>query len=182
MKIYTKTGDKGTTGLFGGGRVSKSHVRIDAYGTIDELNSYMGLLRDQEINAGRQGILIEIQEYLFTIGSMLATEDESKSAGIPTIDSRAIETLEKAIDTMEETLEPMRNFILPGGHASVSFCHVARCVCRRSERRVVKLSETETIDPLIIHYLNRLSDYLFVLSRKMSAELGVKETPWKPRG
>jgi cob(I)alamin adenosyltransferase len=182
MKIYTKTGDKGTTGLFGGSRVSKSNIRIDAYGTIDELNSHIGLLRDQEVNSGRQNILIQIQEQLFTIGSMLATEDESKAAGIPTTREEDIKVLEVAIDQMEETLEPMRNFVLPGGHASVSICHIARCVCRRAERRVVYLGESEKVEEIVIHYLNRLSDYLFVLSRKMTAELGAKETPWKPRG
>ncbi len=182
MKIYTKTGDSGSTGLFGGSRVSKSHVRIEAYGTVDELNSHIGLLRDQTVNAPRRDVLIRIQENLFTIGSRLATEDPEKLDKVPTLAGEAVSELEEEIDTMEESLEPMRNFILPGGHASVSAGHIARCVCRRAERRVVSLAEIAEVEERIIHYLNRLSDYLFVLCRKMSAELEVAETPWKPRG
>lgn len=182
MKIYTKTGDAGTTGLFGGSRVSKAHVRIEAYGTVDELNSQLGLLRDQAVNADRKELLIQIQENLFTIGSQLATEDDEQRAKIPTLPSESVSQLEKEIDLMEEALEPMKNFILPGGHSSVSLGHVTRCVCRRAERRVVALADMTSVDELIIHYLNRLSDYLFVLCRKMGKELNVEETPWKPRG
>ena len=181
MKIYTKTGDQGTTGLFGGKRVSKGNIRIDTYGTVDELNSWMGLLRDQEINNNRSSVLIEIQDRLFTIGSMLAAEPGNSKVKIPEIHADDIDFLEKEIDTMESTLEPMKSFILPGGHPSVSFCHIARTVCRRAERLAVQLQDTEPVNTIIIQYLNRLSDYLFVLSRKMGAELAINETPWRPR-
>lgn len=182
MKIYTKTGDSGTTGLFGGTRVPKSHVRIEAYGTIDELNSHLGLLRDQEVNASRRVLLTEVQENLFTIGSRLATEDNEQRTKLPQLPAKAVSRLEESIDEMDGELEPMQNFVLPGGHPSVSVGHITRCVCRRAERRVVALAELADIEENIIHYLNRLSDYLFVLCRKMSSELGVEETPWKPRG
>lgn len=178
MKIYTKTGDKGTTSLFGGARVSKGHERINAYGTIDELNSYMGLLRDQEVNRSRVEFIAAIQENLFIIGSDLATEPGNAKVKIPALKPEATTLLESAMDEMDEKLPPMRNFILPGGHASVSFCHIARCVCRRAERLVVILAGTEPVEEKVIVYLNRLSDYLFVLARKMSAEIGAKEIPW----
>lgn len=181
MKVYTKTGDKGTTALFGGARVSKSHDRINAYGTIDELNSYIGLVRDQEVNHKRKAVLVEVQDRLFTIGSVLATEPGNTKVKVPHLSEEDIELLEKEIDKMEEELPPMKSFILPGGHSSVSFCHVARCVCRRAERLAVALNDHEPVDPLVIQYLNRLSDYLFVLARKMSKELGAEETPWKAR-
>ncbi|MBL6447203.1 cob(I)yrinic acid a,c-diamide adenosyltransferase [Fulvivirga sp. 29W222] len=181
MKVYTKTGDKGTTALFGGARVSKSHERIDAYGTIDELNSYIGLVRDQEVNAVRKDVLVEVQDRLFTVGSILATEPGNAKVKVPKLQYADIEFLENEIDKMEDELPPMKSFVLPGGHASVSFCHVARCVCRRAERLVVALNDHETVDATVIQYLNRLSDYLFVLSRKMSKELNAEETPWKPR-
>lgn len=181
MKVYTKTGDKGTTALFGGARVSKSHDRIDAYGTVDELNSYIGLVRDQEVNHKRKEILVEIQDRLFTIGSILATEPGNTKVKVPRLAVGDIEVLEKEIDKMEEELPPMKSFILPGGHPSVSFCHVTRCVCRRTERLVVALNDRESVDMEVIQYLNRLSDYLFVLARKMSKELDAEETPWKPR-
>lgn len=181
MKVYTKTGDKGTTGLFGGARVSKSHERINAYGTIDELNSYIGLVRDQEVNAKRKDVLVEVQDRLFTVGSILATEPGNTKVKVPELQHADIESLEKEIDKMEEELPPMKSFILPGGHASVSFCHVARCVCRRAERLVVALNDHEPVHSAVIQYLNRLSDYLFVLARKMSKELNAEETPWKPR-
>lgn len=181
MKIYTKTGDKGTTALFGGKRVSKADLRIETYGTVDELNSYVGLVRDQEVNATRKNILVEIQDRLFTIGSILATEPGNTKVKVPSLSETDITFLEKEIDAMDAQLPPMRSFVLPGGHQSVSFCHVARTVCRRAERLVIALDAQEKTDPLIIQYLNRLSDYLFMLSRKMTAELGVEETPWKPR-
>jgi len=181
MKVYTKTGDKGTTSLFGGSKVSKSHLRIESYGTVDELNSYIGLVRDQEVNKKRKEELVEVQDRLFTIGSILATEPGNEKVKVPKLDPADVEFLEKKIDQMEEELPPMKSFILPGGHQSVSFCHVARCVCRRGERLVVALSETATIDAMVYQYLNRLSDYLFVLARKMSAELNADETPWQPR-
>jgi cob(I)alamin adenosyltransferase len=181
MKIYTKTGDKGTTSLFGGKRVSKSDLRIDTYGTVDELNSFIGLVRDQEVNQKRKDMLIEIQDRLFTIGSILATEPGNTKVKIPSLIEADIVFLEKEIDVMDGELPPMKFFVLPGGHQSVSFCHLARTVCRRSERLIIALHQLEGVDDLVIKYLNRLSDYLFVLSRKMAHELQVEESPWKPR-
>ncbi len=181
MKIYTKTGDEGTTSLFGGQRVSKADPIIDSYGTVDELNSYIGLLRDQEVNQKRKDILIEIQDRLFTIGSILATESGNTKVKIPHLQEANIQFLEREIDAMEAELLPMRFFVLPGGHVSVSFGHVARTVCRRAERLVIAVDLQQKVDPLVIQYLNRLSDYLFVLCRKMTHELGAEETPWKPR-
>ncbi|MBS1978219.1 MAG: cob(I)yrinic acid a,c-diamide adenosyltransferase [Bacteroidetes bacterium] len=181
MKIYTRTGDQGTTALFGGKRVSKSELRIDTYGTVDELNSWLGVLRDQEVNRQRHEELVEIQDRLFTIGSILATEPGNTKVKIPTLTSGDVTFLEKAIDKMEATLEPMKSFVLPGGHPSVSFGHVARTVCRRAERLVIALDLTEKVEPLVVQYLNRLSDYLFVLCRKMTKELNAPETPWKAR-
>lgn len=181
MKIYTKTGDQGTTSLFGGKRVSKSDLRIDAYGTVDELNSYIGLLRDQEVNIKRKEVLVEIQDRLFTVGSILATEPGNLKVKIPLLQEMDITFLEKQIDEMDAQLPPMKSFVLPGGHVSVSFGHVARTVCRRAERSVIALDLQEKVDELVIKYLNRLSDYLFVLCRMMTKELGAEETPWKPR-
>lgn len=181
MKIYTKTGDQGTTSLFGGKRVSKADLRIETYGTIDELNSWMGLIRDQPVNQNRKNFLAEIQDRLFTIGSILATEPGKTKVKTPMLTENDVLLLEKEIDLMEEELPTMKNFILPGGHQSVSFCHVTRTVCRRAERFTIALHQTEPIDVLVIKYLNRLSDYLFVLARKMSQELGAEEIPWKPR-
>jgi cob(I)alamin adenosyltransferase len=181
MKIYTKTGDQGTTSLFGGKRVSKGDLRIETYGTVDELNSWMGVIRDQDVNAKRSEVLISIQDRLFTIGSVLATEPGNTKVKIPSLSESDTEFIEKEIDTMEAELEPMRFFVLPGGHQSVSFCHVARTVCRRAERLIINLHTHEPVDLLVVKYLNRLSDYLFVLSRKMTAELVVQETPWKPK-
>ena len=188
MKIYTKTGDNGTTALFGGTRVPKDHIRIESYGTVDELNSHIGLIRDQEIEAHHKEILIEIQDRLFTIGAILATppEKEVKKNGelrlkkLGIIDSD-IELLEKEMDAMEDALPPMTHFILPGGHSSVSYCHIARCVCRRAERLAVHLDHNEPVAENAIKYLNRLSDYLFVLARKLSSELKADEVKWIPR-
>src|SRR5688572_28441556 len=181
MKIYTKTGDKGKTALFGGKRVSKADLRIETYGTVDKMNSYVGLVRDQPVNQNRINILVEIQARLFTIGSILATEPGTTKVKIPFLIAEDITVLEQEIDAMDASLPPMKSFVLPGGHQSVSFCHVARTVCRRAERLVIALDAQEKIDALVIQYLNRLSDYLFMLSRKMTAELGAEETPWKPR-
>lgn len=181
MKVYTKTGDAGTTSLFGGERVLKSHYRIDAYGTVDELNSYIGLLRDQPVNQNRQPILIEIQNKLFTVGAILATEPGNQKVKVPQLQHDDIVMLEKAIDAMDAQLPPIRNFVLPGGHQSVSFGHVARTVCRRAERLVIGLDAQEKVQPLVIQYMNRLSDYLFVLCRQMAADLKIVETPWKPQ-
>ena len=181
MKIYTKTGDNGTTSLFGGKRVLKSDLRIETYGTVDELNSYIGLVRDQEVNAKRKDILVVIQDRLFTIGSILATEPGNTKVKLPSLVEEDIQLLEKEMDKMELELPPMKFFILPGGHQSVSFCHVARTVCRRAERLTIELNTQEAINPLVIKYLNRLSDYLFMLSRKMTSELGAEEVPWKSK-
>jgi cob(I)alamin adenosyltransferase len=181
MKIYTKTGDKGKTSLLGGTRVSKSDGRIETYGTIDELNSYIGLIRDTQTDDNRRSTLKEIQDRLFTIGAHLATDKESKLSQVPDLKELDIEFLEKKMDKMDSILPEMKSFILPGGHINVSYCHVARCVCRRSERLAIKLTESVDVEPIIIRYLNRLSDYLFVLSRKVAMELGVDEVPWNAR-
>lgn len=181
MKIYTKKGDSGTTQLIGGTRVAKSHQRIDAYGTIDELNSYIGLVRDQAIGVKNKQTLIEIQDRLFTIGAHLASDPNKKGMQLPTMRKEDVEKLEKEIDEMNETLPEMRSFVLPGGHTTVSFCHLARCVCRRAERLSIDLNEDTSQKTLILQYLNRLSDYLFVLSRYLSKELEVEEIPWQPK-
>lgn len=181
MKIYTKTGDHGMTSLFGGKRVSKAALRIETYGTVDELNSWIGVLRDQPVNAGRKEQLLEIQDRLFTIGSSLATEPGNTKVRIPQLSEADVLFLENEIDAMENTLPAMRSFVLPGGHPSVSFAHVARTVCRRAERLAIALSAGEPVDSMVIKYLNRLSDYLFVLSRKMTLELKAEESPWKAK-
>jgi len=188
MKVYTKTGDTGTTALFGGTRVSKNHIRIESYGTVDELNSHIGLIRDQEINFIYKQVLIEVQDRLFTVGAILATppEKEIMKSGEKRLQNLGIlesdiEFLEKEIDKMEESLPPMTHFILPGGHTTVSYCHIARCVCRRAERLSVHLNDIEPTDELVIKYLNRLSDYLFVLARKLSHDLKGDEVQWIPR-
>lgn len=182
MKIYTKTGDEGTTALFGGKRVPKSDLRIETYGTVDELNSWVGVLRDQPVNSARHEELVEVQDRLFTIGSLLAAEPGNTKVKVPSLKADDVAFLESRIDAMEATLETMKVFVLPGGHSSVSFGHVTRTVCRRAERLVIALGHSEPpVDPLVLKYLNRLSDYFFVLCRKMSAELKAPETPWKPR-
>lgn len=188
MKVYTKTGDAGTTSLFGGTRVPKHHIRIESYGTVDELNSYIGLIRDQDINDLYKNVLIEVQDRLFTVGAILATppEKETLKNGQPRLQNLGIvesdiEFLENEIDTMEEALPPMTHFVLPGGHTTVSYCHIARCVCRRAERLAVHLNEIEPTDEFVIKYLNRLSDYLFVLARKLSKDLNADEVKWIPR-
>jgi len=181
MKIYTKTGDQGTTALFGGQRLPKSDLRIDTFGTVDELNSFIGLLRDQRVNGNRKETLIEIQDRLFTIGSILATEPGNTKVKVPSLQESDVIFLENEIDKMDEQLSPMKFFVLPGGHESVSIGHMVRTVCRRAERRVIALQEQTPVDALVIKYLNRLSDYLFVLCRMMAQELKVEETPWRPR-
>lgn len=181
MKIYTKTGDKGLTSLIGGTRVPKHHLRIEAYGTVDELNAYTGLIRDQHIREEHKDILKVIQDRLFVVGSLLASDPERSKMKLPDLLPQDVEMLEKAIDGMNEALPELKNFILPGGHPTVSYCHIARCVCRRAERLVVHLSEESTVDELILIYLNRLSDFLFVLARKTAVELRAEEYLWKPR-
>jgi cob(I)alamin adenosyltransferase len=181
MKIYTKTGDKGQTSLIGGTRVPKHHIRIESYGTVDELNSWIGLIRDQDIDAQSKEILVEVQDRLFTIGSSLASDPERSKMKIPDLKETDVGLLEKEIDKMNESLPEMRSFVLPGGHTTVSYCHIARCVCRRAERLTIHLSENSFVADLVIKYLNRLSDYLFVLSRKLTHDLHAQEIPWKPR-
>jgi cob(I)alamin adenosyltransferase len=181
VKIYTKTGDKGQTSLIGGTRLPKHHIRIEAYGTVDELNSHIGLVRDSVAEKDLFELLIEIQDRLFTMGSLLAADPEKNKMQLPQLSESDVTLLEKAIDKMNETLPEMKHFVLPGGHTTVSQCHVARCVCRRAERAVLKLAENEKVDEITYKYLNRLSDYLFVLSRKLSFELKANEIQWKPR-
>lgn len=188
MKVYTKTGDKGTTALFGGTRVPKHHIRIESYGTVDELNSYIGLIRDQDMDVLYKEVLIKIQDELFTVGAVLATDPEKATLkngkdrlNIPRISEEDIVLLENEIDRMEENLPPMTHFVLPGGHTTVSFCHIARCVCRRAERLAVQLNEIEPVEESVLMYLNRLSDYLFVLARKLSFDLQAEEVKWIPK-
>ena len=187
MKIYTKTGDKGKTSLFGGTRVPKYDLRIEAYGTVDELNSYIGLIRDQKIDSHTTDILLKIQNELFTLGSMLATPPEKEilksgkeRLNINKVSDKSITLLEQEIDLMNEALPQMTHFILPGGHTTVSFCHITRCICRRAERITTQLSDESTINPKILVYLNRLSDYLFVLARKLTVDNQAQEIPWIP--
>lgn len=181
MKIYTKTGDKGYTSLIGGTRVPKHHLRIESYGTVDELNSYIGLIRDQQISEYDKDILKQIQDRLFTIGSSLAADPEKSRMVIPDLHPEDIELLEKEMDRMNEILPELRHFILPGGSNAISYCHIARCVCRRAERLSVHLAEESTVDEKVNIYLNRLSDYLFTLARLIGHDNKVPENQWIPR-
>ncbi len=183
QKIYTKTGDDGKTSLIGGTKVSKSHRRIEAYGTVDELNSYIGLCRDLLQVHSVNNILGEIQDRLFTIGSTLACDPEKElKLKIPDLHESDVDLLEKEIDQLADVLPVMKSFILPGGHVAVSTLHVARCVCRRAERSCVRMQKRGIgIEQIVIKYLNRLSDYLFMLARFASYSLGTTEVPWKPR-
>ena len=188
MKIYTKTGDKGTTALFGGTRVPKHHIRIESYGTVDELNSHLGLIRDQDIAIHYKKNLIEIQNKLFTVGAILATDPKKailkngkERLNIPKINNDDIEFLEKEMDAMNNNLPEMTHFIITGGHQTVSFCHIARCVCRRAERITTALNDIEALEDNTLVYLNRLSDYLFVLARKLSYDLQAEEVKWVPK-
>lgn len=180
-KIYTKTGDKGKTALIGGTRVPKYDIRIEAYGTVDELNAYVGLLRDQDIDDHSKAVLLEIQDRLFTMESALAADGRPLKNPLPVLDAEDVALLEKEMDVMNESLPELTAFILPGGHPVVSYCHIARTVCRRAERLTIKTNEQYPVDPVNIRYLNRLSDYLFVLARKFSKDLGATESLWKPR-
>lgn len=181
MKIYTKKGDQGSTGLIGGTRVSKGDVRIEAYGTVDELNSYIGLISTLDINLLYVTQLQEIQDRLFTIGSHLAADPEKSKMQLPDLLESDIEKLEHWMDVMDEALPALTAFILPGGHLFCAHTHVARCICRRAERMAVTLDELEGVEAFVLAYLNRLSDYLFVLSRKISLDQGVQEHIWTPR-
>jgi cob(I)alamin adenosyltransferase len=180
FKVYTKTGDSGTTGLIGGTRVPKHHLRLEAYGTVDELNSYIGLIRSHDIEAKSKEILLQIQNKLFLIGSRLATDDEKSDMKekLPIVEADIL-LLENEMDRMDEELPELTNFVLPGGSLANGFCHVARTVCRRAERRAIQLSNDVEINPLLLKYLNRLSDYLFILSRKVLLDVGVDEIKWK---
>lgn len=181
-KIYTKTGDKGSTSLLGGSRVPKYHLRIEAYGTLDELNSFIGHLRDQLENEHSRNILAEVQDRLFTAESLLAADPEVEiSRQLPQLYEQDILLLETEMDRMNEVLPPLRSFILPGGHPLVSLCHICRTVCRRAERITIRLSSEAEVHPEVIRYLNRLSDYFFVLARNLSFEFRIDEHIWKPR-
>jgi len=180
FRIYTKTGDQGETALFGGRRVAKSHLRVDAYGTVDELNSFVGWLRDSTDNQHVITILVQVQHRLFTVGAVLASDPE-KELPTPDLKQEDIVLLEKEMDVMDAQLPPLKNFILPGGHTSVSVCHVCRAVCRRAERLVVALHQSDPVDPLVLQYLNRLSDYFFMLARQLGHDLGAEEVIWNPR-
>jgi cob(I)alamin adenosyltransferase len=181
MKIYTKNGDKGTTSLIGGTRVPKHSLRIESYGTVDELNSYVGLIRDQDIDKIYKTQLLEIQDRLFTIGSSLAADPEKSKMKLPDLIESDVQFLEDKMDEMDEQLPELKFFILPGGNTTVSYCHLARCVCRRAERITTNLDEHEFVAPIVMQYLNRLSDYLFVLGRKIAFDLGAEEQAWRPR-
>ena len=178
FKIYTKGGDKGETSLLGGTRVLKSHERVEAYGNLDELNSFIGLIRDQEIKPHYHEVLVRIQENLFIAEALIARDPEKEAQNLPILREDEILTLENEIDQMNEELPPIRNFILPGGHPVVSYCHIARTVCRRAERSLIRLNKISPVEDLIIRFLNRLSDYLFVLARKTGKDAGAIETPW----
>ena len=180
MRVYTRTGDDGTTGLIGGTRVKKYDLRLEAYGTVDELNSWIGLIRSQEIDSDDQHDLIEIQNKLFVIGSILATDSAKADAHEKTLCcADDISFLEKRMDQILDKLPPLTNFLLPGGSNAVSYCHLARTVCRRAERRAYQLASETPVSNEVLKYLNRLSDYLYVLSRKVAADHGIEEIPWK---
>lgn len=181
MKIYTKGGDKGSTALFGGARVSKSEKRIEAYGTVDELNSYIGLISDFEESRPHLDFFIHIQETLFTLGAILAADPSKPKLKKPDLTDQHIKALEEFIDELEKGLAPLQYFILPGGHEHISQTHIARTVCRRAERATVRLNEEELVEPVTIQYLNRLSDLLFVYARFIAKQLNVTERPWIPK-
>ncbi|MCX2430317.1 cob(I)yrinic acid a,c-diamide adenosyltransferase [Pedobacter sp. GR22-10] len=181
MKIYTKTGDKGQTSLIGGTRVPKFHLRIESYGTVDELNSYVGLIMCQDIDPQHKLLLKEIQDRLFTIGSSLAADPEKSKMKIPDLHDADIVLLENEIDAMNEILPALKHFVLPGGNTVVSYCHIARCVCRRAERLTVALAADSFVEERVTVYLNRLSDYLFVLARKLNMDFAAEENIWIPR-
>lgn len=180
-KIYTKTGDLGETSLIGGVRVSKSHIRIESYGTVDELNSYLGLIKDQLSEIETSDLIYEIQDRLFTIGSVLASDPERSKMKIPDLHETDVVVLENAIDKMNEVLPELKSFVLPGGNILASHCHVSRCICRRAERLVVLLAQNAPVPELIVTYLNRLSDYLFVLARYIVFKNNCIEVAWRPR-
>ena len=180
-KIYTKTGDKGETSLIGGTRVPKYHERIEAYGTLDELNSFIGYLRDQLSDAHLREVLLKVQENLFTAESLLATDPDAEiKRSLPHLSENDVLTLEQEIDAMNEHLPALSSFVLPGGHPLVALCHVCRTVCRRGERIIIKVASDMAVDEILIKYINRLSDYLFVLARELAFVNNVADLPWKP--
>ncbi|MEI7499796.1 MAG: cob(I)yrinic acid a,c-diamide adenosyltransferase [Bacteroidota bacterium] len=181
MKIYTKGGDKGETSLLGGTRVAKCHERVEAYGNLDELNSFIGLIRDQEISSHNKEVLIRIQENIFVAESLIARDPDKQARELPCLAEDDITILEREIDEMNEELPPLSNFILPGGHTTVSYCHLARTVCRRAERSLIRLDKNSPVEEIIIRFLNRLSDYLFVLARKTGKDLGAVESTWRSK-
>jgi cob(I)alamin adenosyltransferase len=181
MKIYTKTGDSGKTSLVEGTRISKADDRIEAYGTVDELNSFLGLLADHEVNQKRYPLLKSIQDNLFVMGANLASDPSKRGDRVPPVETNDITILEQAMDEMDAQIPELRHFILPGGHVAVSLAHVCRTVCRRAERCVIRLNEKDEVPELVVVYLNRLSDFFFVLSRKMCQELDIKEVQWVPK-
>lgn len=181
MKVYTKTGDKGETSLFGGKRVLKSNVRIEAYGTSDELNAWIGLIRSQEIKEHHIKTLVEIQDRIFTLGAQLAADPDKPKLKLPKIEEADIVYLENEMDKMDAKLPPMTKFTMPGGNDVVSYCHIARTVCRRCERLIIELNQSTEVNELVVKYVNRLSDYLFVLSRMLTVELNAKEEFWEAR-
>lgn len=181
FKIYTKTGDKGQTSLIGGTRVPKYHLRIECYGTVDELNSYIGLVKESITDDHARKVLYEIQDRLFTVGSVLASDPEKSKMKIPDLHDEDVTLLETEMDAMDNSLPELKSFVLPGGNIPASYCHVARCVCRRAERLAVHLQTESEVPQIIVTYLNRLSDYLFMLSRKIVHDAGAIETPWRPR-
>ena len=178
MRIYTRTGDDGTTSLSGGKRIPKHHVRVEAFGAVDELISWIGLLRDQQENIERKDFLIYLQNQLMTSAAALASENDLNPSKKLLPDADCIIKVEDEIDRIDQTLNPLRNLIIPGGNTTVSYCHIARCVCRRAERAVLRLHITEETPPVINMFLNRLSDYLFILSRKISSDLDIEEIKW----
>ena len=179
MKIYTKKGDKGNTQLLGGSMVKKNHIKLECYGTIDELNAFIGNIYDQKISEFQKEILLKIQNQLFNLGSCIAFDGKKESIKLPNVTEQNIEMLEKAIDKMDASLPILKNFILPSGLSTVSKCHIARTICRRAERNLVALGEEEKINPLHLKYLNRLSDYLFVLARFILMENDISATEWE---
>ena len=179
MKIYTKKGDEGNTQLLGGSMVKKNHIKLECYGTIDELNAFIGNIYDQKISEFHKEILLKIQNQLFNLGSCIAFDGKKESIKLPNVTENNIEMLEKAIDKMDASLPILKNFILPSGLSTVSKCHIARTICRRAERNLVALGEEEKINPLHLKYLNRLSDYLFVLARFILMENDISATEWE---
>ncbi len=181
FKIYTKTGDKGQTSLIGGVRVPKYHLRIESYGTVDELNSYIGLVKESISDERVRTVLYEIQDRLFTVGSVLASDPEKSKMKIPDLHDTDVTLLETEMDAMDAKLPELKSFVLPGGNIAASYCHIARCVCRRAERLTVQLQTESEVPQIVATYLNRLSDYLFMLSRKIVYDAGAQEIAWRPR-